>query len=343
MSLAWYHLHGRDYSFADDALCNSEGENRDKDEENSRDETIESLRQRVLALEIELDRYKHRSNLPRESTHAAQRSSNQISSSASAPPPFNFIGACWPSQELPSSSTTNSHDTRGGRDLDSRDHLFGLVRRARKGTGRVFPGRFPVSSGLTQPFEIFRGKVIKPSFARYVHRSDSRQALIFTDGACLNNGQPNPRAGWAFVYGFSMKGEPGMLSGRLENEGPFGDHAIQTSNRAELRAVIAALRSRYWDHDGFKIIVIATDSEYVTQGSTVWAKTWVKNGWRRNDDTAVKNKDLWEMLLGEAEILQTKGVSIQFWRIPREWNTVADAAAKKAAKEPAIELYMDAF
>lgn len=166
MSLAWYHLHGRDYSFADDALCNSEGENRDKDEENSRDETIESLRQRVLALEIELDRYKHRSNLPRESTHAAQRSSNQISSSASAPPPFNFIGACWPSQELPSSSTTNSHDTRGGRDLDSRDHLFGLVRRARKGTGRVFPGRFPVSSGLTQPFEIFRGKVIKSSFAR---------------------------------------------------------------------------------------------------------------------------------------------------------------------------------
>jgi ribonuclease HI len=31
---------------------------------------------------------------------------------------------------------------------------------------------------------------------------------------------------------------------RLENEGPFGDPSPQTSNRAELRAVIAALRFR---------------------------------------------------------------------------------------------------
>ncbi len=99
-----------------------------------------------------------------------------------------------------------------------------------------------------------------------------------------------------------------------------------------MRAVIAALRFRAWDGEGFKTIVIATDSEYVTQGSTEWVQTWIRNGWQKNDKTEVKNKDLWEALLGEVERLQERGVSIQFWRIRRDWNKVAHAAAKKAAE-----------
>lgn len=48
---------------------------------------------------------------------------------------------------------------------------------------------------------------------------------------------------------------------------------------------------------------------------------------------AVQNRDLWEALLGEVERYKEEGMAIEFWRVPREWNTVADAAAKGAAAE----------
>jgi ribonuclease HI len=157
-----------------------------------------------------------------------------------------------------------------------------------------------------------------------------------TDGACLNNGQPNPKAGWAFMSGRSLDGKTQVASGRLEQKGPWGDSAAQTSNRAELRAVIAALRFRIWSGEGFRRIVIATDSEYVVQGSTEWAKTWIEKKWRIKNKKAsgyvqVANKDLWQALLGEYERAFFRGMKIQLWKIPREWNADCDEAAKKAA------------
>lgn len=160
-----------------------------------------------------------------------------------------------------------------------------------------------------------------------------------TDGACLNNGQPNPRAGWAFFQGESIEGKPDVVSGRLENRGPWGDEGGQTSNRAELRAVLAALRFRWWRGEGFKTVVFATDSSYVVDGATQWVRGWVDNGWRTRPRGSsggggeVKNKDLWEMLLGECERAHGCGLAVQFWKIPREWNTLADEGAKTAAAE----------
>jgi ribonuclease HI len=134
-----------------------------------------------------------------------------------------------------------------------------------------------------------------------------------------------------------------VCKGRLENKGPFGDDVYtQTSSRAELRAVIAALRFRHWPGEGFHTCVFATDSEYVVEGSTTWAKTWVQNGWRTRGGP-VKNKDLWEALLGEVERYKAGGMAVQFWRIPREWNTVADAAAKDAAGNEEDDTWGDVF
>jgi ribonuclease HI len=106
-------------------------------------------------------------------------------------------------------------------------------------------------------------------------------------------------------------------SNRLEKKGPFGDDGPQTSNLAELRAVIAALRFRFWPGEGFRTFVVAADSEYVVEGATTWAR----------------NRDLWEALLGEAERYEKDGMKIEFWRIPRALNERADAAANKAAGE----------
>jgi ribonuclease HI len=172
-------------------------------------------------------------------------------------------------------------------------------------------------------------------FVRYTHRNDTSTVLIRTDGACLDNGRANPKAGWAFWHGVSDDGTQLIASAGLEAKGPFGAAAAQTSNRAELRAVIAALRFRHWPGEGFRTFVVATDSEYVVEGATKWVKKWMENGWKTSAGADVKNKDLWQALLGDIERVSDDGLAVQFWRIPREWNTVADAAAKSAAAREA--------
>ncbi|KAI1132414.1 ribonuclease H-like protein [Nemania abortiva] len=333
-----------DYSFMDDILGDDEDEDEDEDEYDDvdMDEDEEEDEDDVFDIEI-MDMYLNLSSgakarfrsrygdppfVGRPRTQA-DRSSYQEAPSASGPPPAH-MGTCRRLYE-------DEGDERDIPDpLDSNPYLA-----RRRGTGRVFPTEFTPPSALIRPGELFPRTEARTRPPRYTCRDDPRKLLILTDGACLNNGQPNPKAGWAFVFGPGSGNGPAMASRRLENEGPFGDPGIQTSNRAELRAVIAALRFRAWDGEGFKTIVIATDSEYVTLGSTTWAKTWIEKGWRKGDNTEVKNKDLWEMLLGEVEKWHSMGVSVQFWRIPREWNTVADEAAKKAADEAAIEKWSE--
>jgi ribonuclease HI len=172
-------------------------------------------------------------------------------------------------------------------------------------------------------------------YPRFVHQSNHRDLLIYTDGACLNNGQPDPAAGWGFVFRASEPDRPemGRVSGRLEDHGPSGEPHPQTSNRAELRAVIAVLQFRAWFGEGWTRLVIATDSEYVTKGATEWVRTWGRNGWVTSNNTAVKNRDLWEELLGEAIGFRERGMEICFWRIPRACNEEADRLAKAGARE----------
>lgn len=174
---------------------------------------------------------------------------------------------------------------------------------------------------------------------RFIGYSDRRAALMFTDGACLNNGQPNARAGWAVWFG--PEPEARTVSGRLEHKGPFGDTAEQTSNRAELRAAIAGLRGCPWIQDGYNRVVIASDSEYLVEGATAWVEEWVKNGWKTSGGSAVKNQDLWEMLLGEVDRYHDAGVNVDLWRIPREYNEIADRGAREGAEKADEQEFFD--
>ncbi|KAK4194086.1 RNase H domain protein [Triangularia verruculosa] len=184
--------------------------------------------------------------------------------------------------------------------------LDALGPRLTRGTGRAFPTKFVPPSASATPSELFSGRVKRMRVTRYTLPTDAG------------------KAGWAFWYGSGPSGNQLIASSRLEKKGPFGADGIQTSNLAELRAVIAALRFRHWPGEGFHTMVIATDSEYVRGGE------------------AVKNRDLWEALLGEIERYKDKGMAVEFWRIPSEWNTVADAAAKEAAaKEDAADVWTE--
>ncbi|TFK38675.1 ribonuclease H-like domain-containing protein [Crucibulum laeve] len=159
---------------------------------------------------------------------------------------------------------------------------------------------------------------------RYIRidRDGKPSVLLFTDGAALDNGRETVRAGCGVVIVPFSDG----LSFPLErvNDEPL------TSNRGELRAAVEALRLRVWTGEGFKKIVIGTDSEYMVKGVNEWYLKWQRNGWKTNNGKRVKNKDLWEMLIIEIEKWEKFGVPVQFYLMKRRFNK-ADVAAKKAA------------
>lgn len=213
-----------------------------------------------------------------------------------------------------------------------------ISRTPRVSTGPVIPTKFHPPSTSDTPESLFPPGISNravPPVCRFIHPTNPRQFLIYTDGACLDNGRVNPRAGCSFVFRPSTQQSQGLGYTRfpLENRGPTGEVHPQTSNRAELRAVIAALRFRFWPGEGFNSLIIATDSEYVVEGMTSWVRGWLRRGWRTRTGTAVKNRDLWECLLGEIERWDDNGMQIKFWRIPRDWNTDADYHARHAAPE----------
>ncbi|RWA13203.1 hypothetical protein EKO27_g1928 [Xylaria grammica] len=199
--------------------------------------------------------------------------------------------------------------------------MFGMtIPERRRGTGRVFPTQYaPSRVGPTgDPRVEFLGR--PGPINDFMERTAPK-----VPGASISVPEPEART----------------CAKRLENNGPFGDNAAQTSNRAELRAALAALRARQWSDDGYRTVVIATDSEYVAQGVTEWVRKWVGNGWKTSKGKNVANRDLWELLLGEAERYQECGLAIQFWRIDRSLNHVADAAAAKALTDGDDENFED--
>ncbi|KAJ7276875.1 ribonuclease H-like domain-containing protein [Mycena rebaudengoi] len=194
----------------------------------------------------------------------------------------------------------------------------------------VFPVRLVnnISSLPLERFCIWRRFV--PEF------SHLKTMMIYTDGACASNGLASPRAGFAFVFNPSPSGNS---SGAVEQKGPDGQVYTHTSNRAELRAVIAALKFRAWWGEGWTRIVIVTDSEYVSEGATTWMRNWARRGWRTTAKSEVANRDLWEALSDILGGYASSGCEISFWRVPREWNTSADTVAKAATELTVSEEY----
>ncbi|KAJ7677824.1 RNase H domain protein [Mycena polygramma] len=168
--------------------------------------------------------------------------------------------------------------------------------------------------------------------------SDLKTMMVYTDGACAANGQAAPRGGYAFVFNGTSEG---TVSGALENTGPDRQVHIHTNNRAELRAVIAALKFRTWWGESWNRVVIVTDSEYVAKGATTWMRNWAANGWRKagSKRERVVNRDLWEALSELMGAYAAGGCEVSFWVVPRAWNALADAAAKAASQLDGVAKY----
>jgi ribonuclease HI len=229
---------------------------------------------------------------------------------------------------------------------DPRDRSKDIAVRSPAPTSKMYPREFCAPS--SDPKFVFAHIEERP----FVSWRDNRELLVYTDGSCINNGQADSRAGCAFVthcYFIPRPWNPpngayymrGTFFFRLEDVGPTGVRESQTSNRAELRAVVAALEWFFLGHTDLDFwkpkehakLVIATDSTYVVDGATKWVKTWEMNGWKLSTGQAVKNRDLWEALLKRFRLLQAERCeNVSLWHIPREQNESADRGAKYASE-----------
>ena len=104
----------------------------------------------------------------------------------------------------------------------------------------------------------------KPLTQIPIQSTDEGDTIIYTDGACRNNGSKNARAGIGIH--FSKK-----------NTIPFDDISKPfidnpTNQRAELKAILEALRlTKELSHK----IIIYTDSEYSINCIERWFASWV--------------------------------------------------------------------
>ena len=103
--------------------------------------------------------------------------------------------------------------------------------------------------------------------------------VIYTDGACSNNGKKNAKAGIG-IYIDNMY----SISEKLEGK--------QTNQRAELYAILKSLK--IININDYTSIIIYTDSQYSINCITKWIKNWIKNNWKDKHNKPVKNKDLIE-------------------------------------------------
>ncbi len=111
---------------------------------------------------------------------------------------------------------------------------------------------------------------------------------IFTDGATPNNQYKGNRVGGVGVFFGSIDDERN-ISLKLKETKTFK----VTNNVCELTACYMALDKiiKTQDIKGYKIIIYS-DSTYVINSISKWAKGWEKKGWKKADGKTVDNLEL---------------------------------------------------
>ena len=105
--------------------------------------------------------------------------------------------------------------------------------------------------------------------------------MVYTDGACTNNGKPDARAGIGVYFGSD---DSRNICERLRGR--------QTNNRAEMVAIWRAIIEA-GKHTN---LVVCTDSMLCVNSITKWMKGWKKRGWKKADGAPVANVDIWKVI-----------------------------------------------
>lgn len=165
-----------------------------------------------------------------------------------------------------------------------------------------------------------------PAFVQEEDDEGNTRNVVYTDGACQDNGKRKAKGGMGVFFG---KGHVSNFSGPLSEQ-------KDTNQKAELMAIYHALRliSSYskkliWD--------IRTESQYAINCITNWAETWKQNGWIDRQGSPVENCDIVKKILQLMEDLEEAKwddhTSVVFTHVTGHTGNTGNEAADKLAKE----------
>jgi ribonuclease HI len=125
--------------------------------------------------------------------------------------------------------------------------------------------------------------------------------IIFTDGAVPNNQKIGNRKGGIGVF-FGDNDYRNISYGIKETE-----TRKVTNQICELMACVMGLQTLVsTEKIGNRDIIIHTDSMYIVNTITDWAKNWETNNWKKSDGKAVQNLDLVKKLYYLSKNLNVK-------------------------------------
>lgn len=108
---------------------------------------------------------------------------------------------------------------------------------------------------------------------------------LYSDGACDTT---KGHGGWATILQFGE--QELVLSGNETNT---------TNNRMELRGLLEGLLALKRPCQ----VQVVTDSQYLRKAFTDgWVTNWINNGWKTASKQPVKNRDLWNALIEQAQL-----------------------------------------
>ena len=110
----------------------------------------------------------------------------------------------------------------------------------------------------------------------------SKNIKIITDGSFKKLKNKKALCGYGIYF----------PNAELENVSRPFIHEPLTNQRAELYAILKALRKVKKDKIEFDSITIYTDSEYSIKSLTEWYKTWQNNNWKNAKGQKVMNQDI---------------------------------------------------
>lgn len=153
----------------------------------------------------------------------------------------------------------------------------------------------------------------------------SNKLYVYTDGACINNGSSNARAGIGIYF---SKDNPLNISRELKGE-------KVTNNIAELTAAIEAIHIIKDVEIKDKIIV--TDSEYVIKCATTYGKKMEERDWKQKKDKLIPNLDLVRELYELSKTFNIKYKHIQAHTDNKDRHSIgnyyADLLANKSIND----------
>lgn len=142
---------------------------------------------------------------------------------------------------------------------------------------------------------------------------------IYTDGSARGN--PDGPGG----YGCILQYTDGR--GTLHEREYSAGYKKTTNNRMELLAAIVGLEALTKPCD----VELYSDSQYLVNAfNKGWIDGWIKKGWKRSKNEAVKNVDLWKRLLRAKEPHRVTFIWVK-GHDGHEMNERCDALATAAA------------